>query len=185
MGGRPAGDEIGELRKRLEKLEARTFRERQRANRVRAASLGLAVGAAVLVLALALPWLRDSGPAGLRVLAEGEVLLDARGSATGWEMWGTVFITQRWGLLLGFVAQAVAFLTAVWAVFVLGGDRDEAGNGILLAVQVAAAVPPVVFLLSFWTFTSRSGGPEAGPGVFAAVAACILILISAQRGKDL
>ena len=189
MGERSAYDEIDALRERLKNLEVRVFREQQRADRVRTASLGLAVGATAVFLSLALPWLRDTGPHGLRIFDEGEfseggVSLDALGSATGWELWGTALDAERWGLLLGFVALAVAFLTAVWAVFALGGDGSEAGKGVLLTAQVAAAVPPVLFLF-FWTYAPEDDGPAAGPGVFAAVAACGLIALAAQRGKDL
>jgi hypothetical protein len=185
MGERSAYDEIDALRERLKKLEVRVFRERIRADRVRTASLGLAVGAAVLFLSLALPWLRHTGSGGLRILDDGTAsLVDAHAIATGWELWGEAFSEGRWGLVLGFLVLAVAFLAAVWAVAAFGGEETEAGNGVLLTAQIAAAAPPVLFLF-FWTREAESDTLAAGPGVFAAVAACGLILAAAQRGKDL
>ncbi|WP_306368356.1 hypothetical protein [Nocardiopsis sp. CC223A] len=184
MGERSAYDEIDALRERLRKLEARSFQERQQDNRARVASLGLAVGATAVFLSPALPWLRDTGPHGLRISDEGEISLDALGSATGWELWGAALDAERWGLLLGFLVLAFAFLTAVWAVFALGSDEAAVGNRVLLTAQIAAAVPPVLFLF-FWTYAPEDDGPAAGPGVFAAVAACVLIILAARRGKDL
>lgn len=185
MGERSAYDEIDALRERLKKLEVRGFTEQRRANRERAASLGLAVGATALFLSLALPWLRGTGPRGLRIHDDGTANLgEPRGIATGWELWGAALTEGRWGLVLGFLVLAVAFAAAVWAAFALGGEEAAVGNGVLLTAQIAAAVPPVLFLV-FWTRAAENSNLGAGPGVFAAVAACGLVLAAAQRGKDL
>ncbi|MFL1377874.1 hypothetical protein [Nocardiopsis protaetiae] len=186
MGERSAYDEIDALRERLKKLEVRGFTEQRRANRERAASLGLAVGAAVLFLSLGLPWLRGTSESrGFRLFEDGTVSMgESRNFATGWELWGEALVEGRWGLVLGFLVLAAAFMMAVWAVFALGGDEAAVGNGVLLGAQIAAVPGPVLFLV-FWPRPVENALISAGAGVFAAVAACGLVLAAAQRAKDL
>lgn len=177
MGERSAYDEIDGLRERLRRLEVRVFEERARADRGRTASLGLAAAATALFLAPALPWLRRAtGHNAFRFTNEGEVVLgDTRAFATGWELWGQALADGRLGLLLGFLVLAAALGLTVWAAV---GLQDT----VLLSAQIAA-VPGPLLLLAFWPEGVVGSYFSAGPGVFTAVAACVLILAAAQYGK--
>ncbi|MFD6096933.1 hypothetical protein ACFVWN_19930 [Nocardiopsis flavescens] len=177
MGERSAYDEIDGLRERLRRLEVRVFEERARADRGRTASLGLVAAATVLFLAPALPWLRRfTETRGFRFTNGGEAAIgEPRAFATGWELWWQALVEGRWGLVLGFLALAVAAGLAVWAAVALRGPA-------LLAAQVAAVPGPLLFLLS-WPQALEEAPVSAGPGVFTAVAACVLVLAAAQYGK--
>lgn len=173
-------DELGELRKRLGRLERKVESEAAEARLSWQGAVGLAVGAVVLFLSLALPWMRlpmrDTRGFEARFSldpAEPLHLGEPRTFVTGWEMWGAALLDHR-AVLLAFLALAVLGGLAV-AAFI------STRRWLFTATQGVAFLPPLLFLTAWPTDPETSVG--AGPGPVVAVAACLVIGMAATRGK--
>lgn len=182
MAQRPEeqSDDLGELRKRLVRLERKVDAGAADTRRSLQGAAGLAAGVVTLFLSLALPWMRLPRRNSLGFEARFSLdpaeplrLGEPRTFVTGWEMWGAALLDYR-AVLLAFLALAVLGGLAV-AAFV------STRRWLFTATQGVAFLPPLLFLAAWPTDPETSVG--AGPGPVVAVAACLVIGLAATRGK--
>lgn len=173
-------DELGELRKRLVRLERRVEAESAEARRSLQGAVGLAVGVVALFLSLALPWMRlprrDARGFEARFSldpAEPLRLGEPRTFVTGWEMWGAAFLDHR-AVLLAFLCLAVLGGLAA-AAFV------STKRWLFTAAQGLACLTPLLILAAWPSDPETWVGAGSGPVV--AAAACLVIGLAATRGK--
>jgi hypothetical protein len=160
------------LERRVQRLEQRLSIERRRSDRLRVTTAGLAGGAAVLIVSMALPWLSESAP---KLTAH---LYDTPWgtSATGWRMlrWALANPDSSYASETA-VAMLLPIAAALSAVFALVTQRPTPGFAAATVAGIAA-VGLLFLAVGHATDPSIDGEVSTAPGMFVAGLACLVIV---------